>query len=153
VSRKSRSLEAGPTGFTLIELLVTLAIIAVLASIVAPTLFSSIGDARVGTAKTQIQVIALALDAYRVDIGNYPSSEDGLEALRTKPSGVESERWRGPYLRQTVPLDPWSRVYIYRSPGAQNPSTYDLFTLGKDGQPGGSGENADVTSWNGPVQP
>jgi len=132
---------------------VTIAIIATLAAIVAPSLFGNIGDARHNTAKDQVQILSLALDAYRLDNEAFPTSEQGLEALRTIPvSGDAPANWKGPYLRQLVPIDPWGRPYVYVSPGVANPNSYDLYTLGKDGQPGGDGENADVTSWNGPVQ-
>lgn len=141
-------------GFTLIELLVTIAIIATLAAIVAPSLFGNVGEARRSTARSQIQIMSLALDAYRVDNDDYPTTEQGLEALRTIPvAGDPPKNWKGPYLRQVVPLDPWGRPYLYVSPGVMNPNGYDLYSLGKDGKPGGDGENADVTSWNGPAQP
>ena len=138
-------------GFTLIELLVTLAIIATLAAIVAPSLFSNISDARVKTAKSQIQVLSLALDAYRLDNDTLPTTAQGLEALRTIPVSDPPSNWKGPYLRQMVPMDPWGRPYVYVSPGVANPNSYDLYTLGKDGKIGGEGESADITSWNGPV--
>ena len=139
-------------GFTLIELLVTIAIIATLAAIVAPSLFGNVGEARRNAAKSQVQIMALALDAYRLDNDAYPTTEQGLEALRTLPvTGDAPPNWKGPYLRQLVPLDPWGRPYVYVAPGVANPSGYDLYTLGKDGRPGGDGENADMTSWNGPV--
>lgn len=139
------------SGFTLIELLVTITIIATLAAIVAPTLFGNIGDARRNTAKSQIQILSLALDAYRLDNETFPTTEQGLEALRVVPlAGDAPPNWKGPYLRQLVPMDPWGRAYIYVSPGVANPGSYDLYTLGKDGRPGGDGENADVTSWGGP---
>src|SRR4051812_15710935 len=138
-------------GFTLIELLVTIAIIATLAAIVAPSLFGNIGDARRNTARSQIQILALALDAYRLDNEAYPTTDQGLEALRSLPlSGDAPSNWKGPYLKQLVPADPWGRPYLYLSPGIANPASYDLYTLGKDGRPGGDGENADITSWNGP---
>ena len=141
-----------PHGFTLIELLVTIAIIATLAAIVAPSLFSNIGDARRNTAKSQLQILSLALDAYRLDNEVFPTSEQGIESLRSVPiAGDPPPNWKGPYLRQIVPLDPWGRPYVYVAPGVVNPSSYDLYTLGKDGRPGGSGEDADLTSWNGPV--
>lgn len=144
---------AGRPGFTLIELLVTIAIIATLAGIIAPALFSNVGEARRNSAKSQIQILALALDAYRVDNDEYPTTEQGLEALRSFPTGGETVRnWRGPYLRQLVPTDPWGRPYVYLAPGLANPNAYDLYTLGKDGKPGGEGENSDMTSWNGPVR-
>ncbi len=141
-----------PTGFTLIELLVTLAIIATLAAIVAPSLFGNISDARQKTARSQIQILSLALDAYRLDCDTVPTTEQGLEALHSLPVSDPPANWKGPYLRQLVPLDPWGRPYVYVAPGTANPGSYDLYTLGKDGKPGGDGESADVTSWNGPVR-
>jgi len=141
-----------PSGFTLIELLVTLAIIATLAAIVAPSLFGNVSDARQKTAKSQIQILSLALDTYRLDCDTVPTTEQGLEALRSLPVSDPPANWKGPYLRQLVPLDPWGRPYVYVSPGLANPGSYDLYTLGKDGKPGGDGESADVTSWNGPVR-
>ena len=140
-------------GFTLIELLVVIAIIATLAAVVAPSLFGNVGAAKISAAKSQLQVFALALDAYQIDNGEYPSSDQGLQSLRTVPtSGDVPTNWKGPYLRQLIPLDPWGRPYIYVSPGIANPNSYDLYSLGKDGQVGGDGENADITSWNGSVQ-
>ena len=139
-------------GFTLIELLVTIAIIATLAAIVAPALFGNVGEARRNSARSQIQILALALDAYRLDNDAFPTTDQGLEALRTMPaSGEPPTNWKGPYLRQLVPIDPWGRPYAYTAPGLVNPTSYDLYTLGKDGKPGGEGEDADITSWNGPV--
>lgn len=137
--------------FTLIELLVTIAIIATLAAIVAPSLFGNVGEARRNAAKSQIQIMALALDAYRLDNDGFPTTAQGLEALRTLPVADPPANWKGPYLRQVVPLDPWGRPYVFVSPGVNNPNGYDLYTLGKDGRAGGDGENADITSWNGPV--
>jgi general secretion pathway protein G len=139
-------------GFTLIELLVTIAIIATLAAIVAPALFGNVGEARRNSARSQIQILSLALDAYRLDNDAFPTTDQGLEALRTMPvSGTPPANWKGPYLRQFVPMDPWGRPYVYTAPGIANPTSYDLYTLGKDGKPGGEGEDADITSWNGPV--
>jgi general secretion pathway protein G len=149
VSFKSKGARAG---FTLIELLVTIAIIATLAAIVAPSLFGNVGQARQNAVRSQIQILSLALDAYRVDNDTYPETDQGIEALRTFPvTGNPPKNWRGPYLRQVVPLDPWGRAYVYVSPGIANPNTYDLYSLGKDGKSGGSGEDADFTSWNGAV--
>jgi len=141
-----------PAGFTLIELLVTIAIIATLAAIVAPALFGNVGEARRNSARSQVQILSLALDAYRLDNDAFPTTDQGLEALRTMPvSGAPPANWKGPYLRQLVPMDPWGRPYVYTAPGVANPNSYDLYTLGKDGKPGGEGEDADITSWNGPV--
>jgi len=152
VSSRTRSVRRARAGFTLIELLVTIAIIATLAAIVAPSLFGNIGEARRGTAKSQIQILSLALDAYRLDNDSFPTTQQGLEALRSVPTADPPPNWKGPYLRQLVPLDPWGRPYVYVSPGLSNPNAYDLYTLGKDGKPGGDGEDTDVTSWNGPVR-
>lgn len=140
--------EPARGGFTLIELLVVIAIIAVLAGIVAPAVFRNVGDAKATSARSQIEIFGLALDAYRLDNDKYPSTEQGLAALRTLPTVGELPRnWKGPYLRKTVPLDPWRRPYVYVAPGQENPDSYDLFSLGRDGSPGGEGEDADITSW------
>jgi general secretion pathway protein G len=152
VSSKPDAARRARAGFTLIELLVTIAIIATLAAIVAPALFGNVGEARRNSAKSQIQILALALDAYRLDNDAFPTTDQGLEALRTLPaSGDPPANWKGPYLRQLVPIDPWGRPYVYTAPRIVNPNGYDLYTLGKDGKPGGDGEDADITSWNGPV--
>jgi general secretion pathway protein G len=140
------------TGFTLIELLVVIAIIATLAAVVAPSIFGNVAEARRSAAKSQLQILALALDQYRLDNDVYPSTEQGLAALRVSPSGISTATWRGPYLRQEVPLDPWGRPYVYLAPGNANPSAYDLYTLGRDAAVGGSGEDADLTAWQGPVR-
>ena len=140
-------------GFTLIALLVVIAIIAAVAWVVGPSILGNVGHARASAARSQLQIFALALDSYRLDNNAYPTSAQGLEALRTLPTtGDATASWRGPYLRQAVPADPWGRPYAYVSPGVANPTGYDLYTLGRDGRPGGSGEDADVTSWNGVVE-
>jgi general secretion pathway protein G len=152
-ARRARA-KGAPRGFTLIELLVVVAIIAVLAGIVGPAVFRNVGDAKTNAAKSQVEVLALALDSYRVDNDAYPTTEQGLAALRTPPTAGEPPRnWRGPYLRKTVPHDPWDRPYVYVAPGRENATSYDLYTLGRDGQPGGEGEDGDITSWGGPVAP
>jgi general secretion pathway protein G len=140
--------------FTLIELLVVIAIIGVLAAVVAPSIFRNVGDAKVTSAKTQIEQFATALNQYRLDSDVYPTTEQGLVALRTLPTvGDPPRNWRGPYLSRVVPLDPWGRPYVYLAPGTENPESYDLYSLGRDGKIGGEGEDADVTSWGGPVRP
>lgn len=141
-------------GFTLIEMLVVLAIIATLASVVAPAIFRNIGDAKAQAARSQIETLSLALDAYRLDNDVYPEPDQGLAALWSEPiTGARPRNWRGPYLRRVVPTDPWGRPYMYAMPGSANPATYDLYSLGRDGKTGGSNEDADVTSWGGPVPP
>ena len=153
IEQRSRRRASNRRAFTLIELLVTIAIIATLAAIVAPTLFGNVGEARKNSARSQIQILALALDAYRLDADQFPTTEQGLDALRAFPSGGDPPKnWKGPYLRQLIPMDPWGKPYVYASPGVANPNGYDLYTLGKDGKPGGEGEDADITSWAGPVR-
>ncbi len=153
-SPRARLLRADAAGFTLLELLVVLAIIAVLASFVAPTLFHHVADARQTTADTQIESLGLALSNFQLDTGRYPSAGEGLDALRARPASLaDGVKWRGPYIQKVLPLDPWGRPYVYRSPGLSNPSTFDLYSLGRDGRVGGTGEDDDVTSWGGPVQP
>ncbi len=132
-------------GFTLMEMMVVLAIIGTLAVLVGPSLFRNLGDANVIAARSQIETLSVALDAYRLDAGAYPSTAEGLGALRVRPLGATA--WRGPYLRKSVPPDPWGRPYVYVAPGERNPDGFDLSTLGKDGRPGGEGEDADITSW------
>ena len=140
-------------GFTLIALLVVIAIIATLAAVVAPAIFRNVGDAKTTSAKSQVDLLALALNSYRLDNDVFPTSEQGLEALRTLPVAGEPPRnWRGPYLSKVVPSDPWGRPYVYVEPGRENPSSFDLYTLGRDGKLGGEGEDADITSWGGPVK-
>ena len=130
-------------GFTLIELLVVMLILGLLAALVGPKLFGKVGKARIKAAKAQISMIEDALDAFRLDVGRYPTTEEGLQALVEQPSGLE--KWDGPYLKKKVPKDPWDHDYVYKCPGEHG--DYDLYSLGADGEEGGEGENADVTSW------
>lgn len=146
----TRRASAARPGMTLLELLVVLAAIAILAAVVGPSLFRNVGDAKTSSAKSQLEIFATALGAYRLDNDVYPPTVEGLEALRTAPAGLR-RTWRGPYLSKLVPLDPWGRAYVYVAPGVINPETFDLYTLGRDGAIGGAGEDADITSWGGPV--
>lgn len=133
-------------GFTLIELLVVITVLAILASMVTPMVFRNVGDAKISAARSQIDIFSLALDSYRLDNDYYPSSAQGLAALVTKPVGEPAARnWRGPYLKRGVPADPWGRPYLYAMvPGAGE--SYAIRTLGRDGQPGGTGEDADYST-------
>ena len=141
-------------GFTLIELLVVITVIAILASLVGPMVFRNVGDAKVSAARAQVELFALALDQYRLDNDFYPGTTQGLTALRERPSGEpEARNWRGPYLRKAIPVDPWGRLYTYKSPGDVNHDSYDLLSLGRDGQLGGTGEDADITSWDSSRRP
>ncbi len=131
-------------GFTLIELLVVLVILGLLAGLVGPQVMKYLGGANTKTAKLQIEDFSTALDAFRLDMGRYPTSAEGLAALVVQPSGAT--RWNGPYLRKNViPKDPWGNDYQYRSPGQHG--AFDLYSLGADNAEGGDGENQDVVSW------
>jgi general secretion pathway protein G len=130
-------------GFTLLELLVVMVIIGLLVGYVGPKYFSQIGKSESKAARAQLSALGKALDQYRLDAGRYPSTEQGLASLFQRPS--DEPRWSGPYLQKAAPADPWGRPYVYRSPGEHG--EFDLYSLGKDGQPGGADENVDITSW------
>lgn len=130
------------SGFTLLELLVVIVIIGLLVSYVGPRYFSQVGKSEVQIARAQIDAFEKALEQYQLDLRRYPSTEQGLEALVTKPASEAN--WRGPYLKKAIPHDPWGRRYVYRVPGEKD--DFDLLSYGKDGQPGGSGEDADITN-------
>jgi len=131
------------SGFTLLELLVVMVILGLLAGYVGPKYFAQVGKSEVKTAKAQIEALEKSLDLYRLDIGRYPSSELGLSALVTRP--LNEPKWQGPYLKKGIPLDPWGKPYSYKFPGEHG--EYDILSLGKDGKPGGSDDDADITSW------
>jgi general secretion pathway protein G len=140
--RRRASFRAA-AGFTLLELLVVLVILGLLVGVVAPRFFGQVGKSEVKVATAQIRALEDALDQYRLDVGRYPATEQGLAALNAQPTGVT--RWQGPYLKKAVPNDPWGNAYQYRSPGEHG--EVDLYSLGKDGQPGGTGDAADITNW------
>jgi general secretion pathway protein G len=129
-------------GFTLLELLVVVLIIGLLASYVGPKYFSQVSKSEVTLARAQIDAFSKALDTFRLDVGRFPTTEEGLAALQNKPA--DADKWNGPYLKKDVGLDPWGHPYVYRAPGTK--SEYDIVSYGKDGQPGGTGDSADLTS-------
>lgn len=130
-------------GFSLIELLVVLVILGLLAGVVAPNVMNKLGGAKSKTAKLQIEDLSAALDMFSLDVGRYPNSDEGLDAL-TKGDGVTN--WAGPYLKKTtVPADPWGNAYHYKAPGDHG--AFDLYSLGADNAEGGEGENADLNNW------
>ena len=128
-------------GFTLIELLLVMVILVVLAAVVVPKFTSRSEQARFTAAKTDISNLETALDAFEVDCGRFPTGDEGLRVLVEQPGNVQN--WRGPYIKRGVPSDPWNNPYVYRFPGAHNPSGYDLSSMGPDGREG----NDDVTNW------
>lgn len=131
--------ETKTCGFTLIEMLVVLVLITLLAGLVGPKLFQKVGSSKIKVAKAQIELLSSSLDTYRLDVGHYPSTEQGLKALRKLPDGVKN--WDGPYLSKDVPMDPWERPYHYKRPGKIE--DYALYTLGQNGEEGGEKEDQD----------
>jgi general secretion pathway protein G len=131
-------------GFTLLELLVVMVIIGLLAGFVAPRYFAQVGKSRIKAAKAQIDALDKAIEQFRLDVGRLPTTEEGLAALNAAPQGMTN--WGGPYLKKDVPLDPWSHAYVYVQPGTHQ-NDFDLISDGRDGQPGGTGEDADITNY------
>lgn len=145
---ESRRPRSRGVGFTLIEIVVVVIILGLLVGLVGPEIVGRVGQSRVETARAQIEMLATQLDLYRLDNGTYPTTEQGLDALWEKPTTPPvPSNWRGPYSRKPIPLDPWGQPYVYRYPGVQNPSGYDLASQGADRQTGGEDEAADIKSW------
>ncbi len=142
MNHKFRRMERG---FTLMELLVVIIIIGVLAALVGPKFFGRVDEAKQKATKAQIELFGTALDALRLDTGRYPTTEEGLKALREKPAGMDN--WKGPYLPKEIPLDPWGSAYIYKSPGDHG--DFDIISYGKDKAEGGEGDNQDIVNWKG----
>jgi general secretion pathway protein G len=143
LDKKRMARRRRQAGFTLLELLIVVIILGLLAALVGPRLFGTLDKAKKQVAKTQIELLSGALDQFRLDVGRYPTTDEGLDALVNPPEGME--RWNGPYLEKGVPKDPWGHAYVYTSPGEHG--EYDMISLGLDGEPGGEGEDADITSW------
>lgn len=136
-------------GFTLLEILVVVVIIGVLATFVAPNIFNRVGESYQVATQNQMAIFKTALELYRLDNGRYPTTDQGLQALISKPSlPPVPGNWSQPYLDEDVPKDPWGNSYIYKCPGEKKPAKYDLISYGRDGVPGGEGEDADISNWN-----
>lgn len=143
-NRKRKDILNKRGGFTLIELMVVMIILGLLAALVVPRMFGRIGEAKKKAAYSQIELFGTALDSFRLDVGRYPTTAEGLEALITQVSGADG--WNGPYLKKTeIPADPWNNPYHYESPGKHG--DYDLYSYGADNAEGGEGDNADIASW------
>lgn len=137
-------------GFTLIELMVVILIISIIAAFVFPTVFKKISRSKRIGAQAQIEIYGVALDSYRLDNGKYPTTEQGLQALRTEPTTPPlPKNWDGPYLKKEIPLDPWGNPYVYICPGEYNPDGYDLISFGANEEEGGEGDDQDIVSWKG----
>ena len=135
-------------GFTLLELMVVMVILVMLAGVVTVVVVKRVEDAKHAKAVADVERIGNALDQFYLHNGRYPDSNEGLDALRVKPSGDDLPNWDGPYITKAVPADPWGAHYTYESPGDRNLDSYDLYSLGKDGREGGDGSDADVTNWD-----
>lgn len=139
---KKKQINRHRQSFTLIEIVVVIVILVTLMSIATPLYMNYVKKANVGAAKTQVQMLVQALDSYRLDVGSYPESDVGLQALVENPD--DNEKWGGPYIKN-VPKDPWGNEYVYVSPGEHG--DFDLYSMGSDGQVGGTGDAADITNW------
>lgn len=140
---KTRKCLNDDRGFSLIELLIVMVILGLLAGLVGPKLFGKVDSSKQKAAKTQISLFESALDTYRLDNGKFPSTEQGLKALREKPEGAA--KWKGPYLPKEIPMDPWGNAYVYRCPGEHG--DFDIIAQGADNAPGGEGNDMDIVSW------
>ena len=144
MNKRMRRQAAGQSGVTLIEMMVVVTIIALFAALVLPKMMHQADRAKIASARAQINAFSTALGAYKLDTGIFPTTEQGLQALRDKPEGVEN--WQGPYLQKEIDNDPWGHPFVYHYPGEHGDEP-DIISLGQDGAPGGDGNNADIVSW------
>ncbi len=135
-------------GFTLMELLVVMVIIVLLASVVSLLVIKRVDEAKFSKALADVETMGNALDQFYLHCNRYPTTEEGVDGLRVKPSGEDLPNWNGPYVKKAIPLDPWGREYVYECPGQHNPDSYDLYSLGRDGREGGTASDADITNWD-----
>jgi len=133
--------------FTLVEIMVVIIVLTILAAAIIPNLTGRTDDARVARGRSDVANLETALEQFRLDMLRYPTTEEGLVVLRELPQSDDNTRWKGPYIRKPVPLDPWGNPYMFICPGVQNPDSYDLASFGSDGQEGGEGFARDITSW------
>ena len=142
--KKSLANRKHENGFTMMELLIVLLIVGLLTALVGPAIFQRVKPAKQSAARAQIKNFMTALDGYFIDVGRFPTSQQGLIVLREAPQG--EKKWRGPYLKQNIPNDPWGNPFIYRQPGRSG--GYEILSYGADGREGGDGENQDILSWD-----
>jgi len=135
-------------GFTLLELLVVMVILVMLASVITVVVVKRVEEAKHAKAVADVESLGAALDQFYLHNGRYPTTEEGLDALRVKPEGDDLPNWDGPYIKRAVPADPWRGEYVYVCPGEHNPESYDLSSLGRDGQAGGTGSDSDIVNWD-----
>ncbi|KPL08776.1 hypothetical protein AMJ85_07895 [candidate division BRC1 bacterium SM23_51] len=141
------AIRNGKRGFTLVEIMVVVIVLTILAAAIIPNLTGRTDDAKVARARSDVANLETALEQFKLDMGRYPTSEESLDVLRNPPQSEDMERWKGPYIRKPVPLDPWRNPYVYVSPGMENPDSYDLESYGADGQDGGEAYARDIESW------
>ena len=144
MTRRKNERKRGQAGVTLIEMLVVVTIIGLFVALVGPRLWSNVDKAKITAARAQIENFMAALGTYKLDNGNFPTTEQGLQALRVKPG--DADKWNGPYMPKDIPKDPWGHDYVYKFPGDHGDEP-DIISYGADGQPGGDGINADIVSW------
>ena len=136
------------SGFTLLEVIIALILVALAAALVGPEVMKYFEEGKVKAAKAQIELFETSLKNYRLDVGHYPTTTEGLKALYERPAGPDGQKWNGPYIDDKIPKDPWQNEYQYINPGIKNPHKVDIWSFGADGREGGEGFNADIGNWD-----